>query len=153
MGEQQIFELLKRVRSRWRRLAALRAATRAALGIALIFALAAAMMRLVPLPVLALVAIGIAAAVLALAAACWAFWPVRERPSDTRVARFIEEANPGLEDRLVSAVAASGDSSRGSPFAPSIIADAAKHASSIAPSDVVGSARLRTAALQAVAAV
>src|SRR5262245_44990660 len=30
--------------------------------------------------------------------------PLRRTPSDTQLARFIEEKNPGLQDRLVSAV-------------------------------------------------
>ena len=153
MGEQQIFALLKRVRARWRRLAALRAVTRAALGVAVIFALAAATTRLVSLPAGALAAMAMTAAVLAMAAACWAFWPVRERPSDARVARFIEESNPALEDRLVSAVSAARDTSRTSPFALTMIADAVKRTSTIAPSDVIGTDRLRTASVQAFAAL
>ena len=32
--------------------------------------------------------------------------PLRQKPSDTQLARFVEEKNPGLEDRLVSAVEA-----------------------------------------------
>src|SRR5437016_5105974 len=32
--------------------------------------------------------------------------PLRRTPTDTQIARFIEEKNPGLEDRLVSAVEA-----------------------------------------------
>src|SRR5436309_10437844 len=32
--------------------------------------------------------------------------PLRRTPTDTQLARFIEEKNPGLEDRLVSAVEA-----------------------------------------------
>src|SRR2546423_4897191 len=32
--------------------------------------------------------------------------PLRRTPSDTQLARFVEEKNPGLEDRLVSAVEA-----------------------------------------------
>ncbi len=32
--------------------------------------------------------------------------PLRRKPTDTQLARFIEEKNPGLQDRLVSAVEA-----------------------------------------------
>src|SRR5436309_10902550 len=32
--------------------------------------------------------------------------PLRRTPSDTQLARFVEEKNPGLKDRLVSAVEA-----------------------------------------------
>src|SRR5215471_16698411 len=32
--------------------------------------------------------------------------PLRRVPDDTQIARFVEEKNPGLEDRLVSAVEA-----------------------------------------------
>src|SRR5260370_17404768 len=32
--------------------------------------------------------------------------PLRRTPTDTQLARFVEEKNPGLEDRLVSAVEA-----------------------------------------------
>ncbi len=34
------------------------------------------------------------------------FLPLRRKPTDTQLARFIEEKNPGLQDRLVSAVEA-----------------------------------------------
>ena len=37
-------------------------------------------------------------------AVAWGLWPLREVPSDGRVARFIEEADPSLDDRLVSAI-------------------------------------------------
>src|SRR3989304_2126755 len=30
--------------------------------------------------------------------------PLRRTPTDTQLARFVEEKNPGLEDRLLSAV-------------------------------------------------
>ena len=39
-----------------------------------------------------------------LASAIRALWPVRQCPSDKQVARFIEEREPSLDDRLVSAV-------------------------------------------------
>src|SRR6185503_19885572 len=45
-----------------------------------------------------------AALVLVVWAIAWAFVQLRHRPSDARVARFIEERVPALDDRLVSAV-------------------------------------------------
>ena len=43
------------------------------------------------------------ALLLAASVAVRSFWPLRTRPSDRQVARFIEERCPGLEDRLASA--------------------------------------------------
>ncbi|HEX4346734.1 MAG TPA: DUF4175 family protein, partial [Vicinamibacterales bacterium] len=153
MGERQIFELLRKVRARWRRLAALRALSRAVIVVTLIFGAAVVTTRLAPLPSAALILIAATTAACALGAACWAVWTTRENPSDARVARFIEEAHPGLEDRLVSAVSAARDASIAPLFAKPAIEDAARRVSAIAPSDVIGTNRLRTASIQAFAAL
>ena len=44
------------------------------------------------------------ALLLALAGIVRALWPARRVPTDAQVARFIEEREPSLDDRLVSAV-------------------------------------------------
>lgn len=152
MGEQQIFDVLERVRARWRRLAALRAAARAAFAVALILAVAFAATWLIASRTSGVLAVAVTATILAVTAAFAALWPARENPSDTRVARFIEESNPALEDAFASAVAVARDPSA-SPLAAAMMADAARRASSVDPAHVVASSRLRAAAVQALAAV
>ena len=103
----------------------------------------------------ALAALAVAAIVLAMVASVWGFWPIRRQPTDIQVARFIEESDPSLDDRLVSAVDLL--SARREPDLPGLaapmIADAARRASSVAPSSVLTSETLRRAGFQAAAAV
>src|SRR5690349_22149807 len=93
---QLIAELLDRVRARWRRLVAFRAAVRAALlaAVALaLFGLAAAFTTRAPV---ALAVLGVVAAILTITAVVWGLLPLREAPSDARIARFIEERKTEL---------------------------------------------------------
>src|ERR1700680_5112940 len=102
--QQQIRELLDRVRSRWQRLSAFRATVRGALAASAVLAVALVLTIWTTRSPMALAALGVAATVLAIAALVWGLWPVRRAPSDTQLARFIEEKEPSLDDRLASAV-------------------------------------------------
>src|SRR5829696_8380201 len=102
-GFESVLELIARVRARWRRLVLLQSTARAALGIAAVFGmtlLVAAWTTSTPVLLAAIVA---AAVVALVAAVIWAFRAVRDTPSDARVARFVEEREESLDDRLVSA--------------------------------------------------
>jgi len=102
----------------------------------------------------ALALLAVAAILLLAGILVWAVRPVRETPSDAQVARFIEEQNPSLDDRLVSAVdlMASDDPSGRTTLAGPMLADADRAASDIDPSTVVSGERLRRSGFQAAAA-
>jgi hypothetical protein len=147
--------LLAAVRGRWRRLIALKAIVRAALAVAGVIAVALALSRWTTLsgtPAM-LAALGAAVLVATVALLAWALWPVRETPSDARVARFIEEAVPSLDDRLVSAVDVMVAAPDVSPLAGPMLADASRRASAVDPAAVVPPQRLRRAGFQAAASL
>src|SRR4029077_1748296 len=99
-----------------------------------------------------LAVLGALGLLLIVAAVYWAFRPLRQRPSDRRIARFIEEHRAELDERLVSAVGvASGDQEMAPAFAASMIGDAARAASVIQPSEIVPSELLRRTGFQAAA--
>src|SRR5262245_5627771 len=100
----QIRELIDRVRRRWRALSALHASVRASLAAAAIVLVALVLARWTAGAPVLLIALAAAALVLAAAAVALCLWPLRRVPQDTAVARFIEERDPALDDRLVSAV-------------------------------------------------
>ncbi len=103
-----IRELLARVRARWRMLRIFEATKRAALGASAVLLVAVVISQwaapwmsrspLVP------AALGLLSLLLALGAVAWGFVPLRHGPSESRLARFIEEHVPSLDDRLVTAV-------------------------------------------------
>src|SRR6266849_6054470 len=132
---QEIRELLDRVRSRWQRLSAFRATVRAALAASGVLAVALGLTFWTTRSPLALAALGVVATALAIAALVWGLWPVRRAPSDARLARFIEESEPSLGDRLASAVdlLASGREADVSRLAGLMVADAARRASAVDP--------------------
>ena len=96
--------LLHAVRRRWRIVASLRAIRRALLLAAVVLFAAAVAEWLVQPGDAALLVLG-AAAVIGIAAACvLSAWPLRARPADRQIARFVEERVPGLDDTLITAV-------------------------------------------------
>src|SRR5262245_42031897 len=152
---QPIARLLERVRVRWRRLVVFRATTRAALLGAvtlLVFGLAASLTARAPF---ALAALGILAVLFVVASVVWGLHPIRESPSDARIARFIEERKTELDERLVSAVSVVNAEREGSPpaLADSMVRDAARRAESIDAAEIVAADLLRRAGFHASAAV
>src|SRR5947209_1593844 len=152
---QQIRELLDRVRRRWRRLVLLHGTARGALAAAGVLALALVLSHWTSGRPIVLAVIGLIAVVSAFAAFVWGVWPARTTPSDTRVARFIEERDASLDDRLVSAVdvIASPSASDAASLTGPMLADAARSTSAIDSSAIIPSERLRTAGFQAAAAL
>src|ERR1700674_2365553 len=153
--QRQIRELLDHVRSRWQRLSAFRATVRAALAASGVLAVALVLTFWTTRSPMALAALGVAATALAIAALVWGLWPVRRAPSDTQLARFIEESEPSLDDRLASAVdlLASGLEADASRLAGPRGAHAARRASGGDPGAVVPRQILRRSGFQAAAAV
>jgi hypothetical protein len=141
-----IARLLSSVRRRWLALDLLGAAGRVAAASAVAIALGLILDRWL-LPeggrllalaggVLVLIAAAVALAVVAL-----------RRPDDRRLARFVEERCPELEDRLATAVAGPAGG-----LAPLMLADAAARAETIDPRSVIAPELLRRAGWRALAA-
>ena len=77
-------------------------------------------------------------------------WPLREQPTDRRVARFVEERCPELEDRVASATEL-GDTGTPTVFHDLVVADAAQQLRGVDLGRVVTPAHLRRAAMRGVA--
>ena len=78
-------------------------------------------------------------------------WPLRERPTDRRVARFVEERCPELEDRVASATEI-GDVGTPTVFHDLVVADAVEKLRGIDLRRVVTPTHLRGAALRGILA-
>lgn len=153
---EELRSLIALVRRRWRWLVALRTMARASAVLAMLLvvgAIAEYVFRLQGIPLLVLAA---ATGVLALAVAVLATWLTPGRPSDRRVARFIEErakALPGrqLDDSLVSAIdAVDRPADAGSAaFLPLMLADAVARLRTIRAAEILTRPELRRVALRA----
>src|SRR5262245_26296264 len=149
---QEIRELLDRVRRRWRTLRALEAVVRAALIGSLVVGLVLILARWTNGAPVALAAIGLVAVLCALTGRRWSLLPLREVPDYRQVARFIEEREPTLDDRLVSAVDVGTEPSRAAGLAEPMLADAVRRLREISLETIVPAETLRRAWFQAVAA-
>jgi len=106
---EELRSLIALIRRRWRWLVALRTTARASAVLAMLLVVGAIVEYVFRLQGIPLLVLAGATGVLALAVAALATWLTPGRPSDRRVARFIEErakALPGrqLDDSLVSAI-------------------------------------------------
>jgi hypothetical protein len=153
MSEQfgPIQELLHRVRARWRRLVLLEVTTRAALGGTAVVAIALALSFWLSRSPVALAVLGIAGVLAVIAAVVWAAWPARHRPSDRKVARFIEERDTSLDERLVSAVDVVTDRTAADrpALAAAMVNDAARAAAGVDASTIVPRDAIRRRAVRA----
>jgi len=154
---EPIRRLLAKVRARYRAIAMCHAFVRGALLSSAVIGLslaAASVASLAARSPLALAVIAALALVLAAGAIVWSVLPLRERPSDLRVARFVEERVPSLDDRLATAVdvvtSAKYKTMRG--IAEPLLKDAARRAEAVDVSDVVADAQVRRSGVQAAAA-
>ena len=135
------------VRRRWMAARLLRALARllggASLGL-LVVLLVDLLLAPPDIPML-LVAVGalVATAVFAIRV----MWPLRERPTDRRVARFVEERCPELEDRVASATELGGASTP-TDFQDLVVADAAEKLRGVDLGRVVTPVYLRRAVLR-----
>jgi hypothetical protein len=150
-------ELLGRVRRRWFAAVALRTIGLAAGAAALPALAAVGVDRILAPEGPALILLGLAAALLSLAAAAVVVARIERRPDDRRVARFVEERAAHLpqigplEDALVSAVDASAAGPEHAAFASLVAASALRRLEGVSPSDLVTAAALRRSASIALA--
>src|SRR5580765_6376087 len=138
---EPIRQLLGVVRARHRALTACRAIVRAALAASAVVGVALALTSLVSFLggspwIVAFV--GGVALLATLAAAAWGLMPLRHVPSDVRIARFIEERVPALDDRLATAVdvGRSGVLQTSSVLAAPLVADVARRAADVDVNEV-----------------
>src|SRR5689334_15772781 len=97
---EAIADLIRRVRARWLALVLMQVARRGALAAAAVLVAALIVSQWSARAPIALALTGAFAVALVAAAAVWSLRPLGDRPSDVRVARFIEERAPSLDDRL-----------------------------------------------------
>ncbi len=142
-----IRHILQRVRSRWRTLCLLQASTRGALAASAVLGAALVASHWMDRAPVALALVGAAALLFVAAAVIWVGLPLRHVPDDRRIARFIEERAPTLDDRLVSAVdVVRSDRHAASPaLIEPMLADAARRVSAIDLDTIVSRASLRRA--------
>ena len=145
----EVAALLRSVRRRWTAARLLRGLARAASAAALaLAAVLAADLLLAPSDLVMAVVAGVLAAASAVFTA-WTLWPLRRRPSDRQVARYVEERCPRLQDRLASAV---GLRPAPSSFGGRVLDEAARRARGVDPRRVVSARTLRRAAVGGVGA-
>jgi DNA repair exonuclease SbcCD ATPase subunit len=154
-GYRDIRLLIGRVRARWRAEHMCHAMVRVALyGVAAVGVMLVAATWILDAPRL-LTAIAAVAALAIVAAIVWFGAPLGRPPTDSQVARFIEERAPELEDRLVTAVDhAERDRPTGRPagFDDLFIADAARRARDVDVETILSAETVRRAGFQAAAA-
>src|SRR5215831_11535573 len=151
---EPIRRLLAVVRARYRALTMCHAILRATLAASVVVGLslgAAALASFATRTPWAIAAVGAVALPAVLAALAWGMTPIRHVPSDARIARFIEERVPALDDRLATAVdVVQSQPLRGSPIltAP-FVADVARRAVEVDVNQVVPRDQLRLSGVRA----
>ena len=138
---------LARVRRRWSVGRWLRGIARVCVGISvvlLVILLVELRLTLPDIPMLLLAALALVAA---LGFVVWVVRPLRNRPTDRRVARFIEERCPQLQDSVASA-AQLAESKSSNAFRELVFADAARRLSELDLAHVVTKTYLRRAAVR-----
>ncbi|HEY2905958.1 MAG TPA: DUF4175 family protein, partial [Vicinamibacterales bacterium] len=147
--------LLRRVRARWRLLRVFKASARVTLAASAVLAVALIATRVAARSPAALSLVALTAIVGLIVVAVWGALPLRYVPDDQRVARFIEERAPSLDDRLVSAVdAVRNERERAAPaIVGPMLADTARRVETLDLDSIVPRELLRRAAFRAAAAV
>lgn len=151
MHEQELRARLEQVRRRWLRAEGFLALTKAFVAIALLLAASWTLAATVPLNGGSLVVVMTLTAASAVVLVSWALWPLRTVLPPERLARFIEEKSPDLEDRVVSAVQVL-ERPGASPFEALVVRDAAVRLSSLDLDLVVDARLVRRRALWCAAA-
>src|SRR5512138_340048 len=151
---EPIRRLLSVVRARHRALTMCHAILRAALAASAVVAVALAAAWAVPFVTRSpwlMAAVGLAALVSTIAAVAWGMRPLARVPSQARIARFIEERVPELEDRLATAVDVVPSDTRlaSSVLIAPLVADVARRAALVDVNEVVPRRQLRRSAVLA----
>lgn len=148
----EIRGLLNRVRRRWRALRAFQATVRIALSATLVVAVAMIAARWTDGAPVALAVVAILGLALIIGAVVWSLLPLREVPDDRKVARFVEERDRSLEDRLISAVDVAANPMAAGGLAEPMLADAARRLRDVDIETILSSEAIRRAGFQAAAA-
>ena len=143
--------LLTRVRRRWITVVSMCAVSRVAAAAAALLLLVLGIDSWLEPADLPMVVLAMTAVVVVLAFTLGILWPLRRRPSDRQVARYIEERCPELEDHLASATDVA-ESGRPLVFRNLVLRDAATKARSVEPDQVIARADLRGSVLRGLGA-
>ena len=139
--------LLGRIRRRWFVSVAARTMSRVALAWAALILAVAFGDRAVPSTDQTVLARAAGLAIALAAVAALALWLMRRRPDDRRVARFVEERCPELDDTIVTAVDLSTRAEQ-PPFAPLVVDAAVARLRALDVARVVPRAELRRRVLR-----
>ena len=138
------------VRRRWARLVWLQVGARVFLLVAVVVAAATIVDRWLSPDGVPLLLLAIVVVLAALGSTVALIWPQRRRPDDLRVARFVEERVPELDDAIVTAADLDRrEAERADGFAPAVIGRAIARLRALDVSEVVLPRALRRAAVQA----
>ena len=142
------------IRRRWFAAVALQNSARVLAAAAALVALAALADRWTAPADGAVLLLALAVVVGVAGAIGFVWWPYRKRPDDLRVARFIEERCPELDDSIATAVDITRrDGGAGSDsFAPLVVNGALRRLDGLDPGRVIESEALRSAAVRAIVA-
>ena len=139
------------VRRRWVAARLMRAVARLVTGVCLSLLVVLVIDLILALPDIPMLLLAAGAVAAAAVFAVRVLWPLRVQPTDRRVARFVEERCPELEDRVASA-AELGDTGTPTAFHDLVVADAAERLRRLDLGRVVTSAHLRLSAMRGVLA-
>jgi hypothetical protein len=155
----ELRSLIDQVRRRWRRRAMVRTLAVSTAGVAVVLFAGALIDYLRRPQGTALVALGAGSACAALAVAVAAIRRMPARPSDRRIARFVEEQTAALigselHDSLASAIDAAErpDNPAGAAFLPLLLRDAIARLQAVPPEQILPAASWHRAMLGAAAA-
>ena len=148
---------MNRVRARYRALSIFDAAVRAALAMSALVAVALVVWSVAPpsgRSPLVLASLAALVFVLVAGAFVWGVMPLRNKPSDLQLARYIEERVPSLDDRLATAVDVVASDRQQSSWIlrEPLLEDTARRVDAVDIDEVVPGRRLRQGGLQAGAA-
>ena len=154
MGERllELQAILAEVRRRWTQRALLRSWMIAAAAAATILLAGLGAVLIVAregLPLVVTVALVVFTTLFALARA---FWPLRRRPTDRQLARYVEEKSGGLDDVLVTAVDYSSRPEASASMREWMAADAVRATRQVPVDTIVSRASIRSGLSKAVAA-
>src|SRR5262249_41463403 len=144
--------VLRRIRRQWVTLTAFEVSARALIACGLIVAAFGLVDRWAHPGDTGLLAIAVAALFMAVAVIAALAAPLRRVPDDRRIARFVEERVPGLDDAIVTAVDVR-DRASGESFGPLVLASAVARLKESDLSQIVAARDRRNAAWRSGAAV
>jgi hypothetical protein len=148
----ELRRLLNAVRRRWFIAVTLQLSARIFAAAAAVIAAAAVVDHWLHPPDAAVLLLSITALALIAIAGSFLIWPFRHRPDDARVARFVEERCPELEDTIVSAVDVSRRAGGSDTFASLVIDGAVARLRELDLARIFDGESLRGRALGAVVA-